>query len=64
MTETRPTKRVKLLADDASDGDGEAPNADENLKINDEFAKRFEHNKKRDELMRCESCAFIYKLVA
>ncbi|KAJ3578708.1 hypothetical protein NPX13_g1856 [Xylaria arbuscula] len=42
--------RSKVLFDDSdSDSDGGA-----NLKINDAYAKRFEHNKKREELHRLE----------
>lgn len=40
--------KSKVLFDDSdSDSDGGA-----NLKINDAYAKRFEHNKKREELHR------------
>lgn len=43
--------RKKVLFDDSDDeSDGGV-----HLKINDEFAKRFEHNKKREERHRCES---------
>lgn len=43
-----PAKKIKILQDDddsQSDSDGE-----ETLNINTEYAKRFEHNKKRTEL--------------
>lgn len=45
-----PAKKIKILQDDdesQSDGDGE-----ETLNINSEYAKRFEHNKKRADLHR------------
>ena len=39
------------------DSDSENSNEDESggvkLKINEEYAKRFEHNKKREEMSRC-----------
>ena len=41
---------------DSDGSDAEGPNAGGGgveLKINEEFAKRFEHNKKREELQRC-----------
>ncbi|KAF2837750.1 Krr1-domain-containing protein [Patellaria atrata CBS 101060] len=47
---TRPTKRVKLL--DESDSD--EVNGGVSLKINDSYARRFEHNKKREEIQRLE----------
>ena len=45
--EEPPTKRTKLFDEDAV-SDDEAVN----LTINEEFAKRFEHNKKREEKQR------------
>lgn len=45
-----PVKKIKILQDDdesQSDSDGE-----ETLNINPEYAKRFEHNKKRADLHR------------
>lgn len=59
----RPAKRTKLLSDSESDGsDNEGvklpkPKKSSNkaeFKINDEFAKRFEHNNKRADLQRLE----------
>ncbi|KAF2742140.1 Krr1-domain-containing protein [Sporormia fimetaria CBS 119925] len=49
--EERPVKKAKLLDD--SDDDGE-DNGGVGLKINEEYAKRFEHNKKRAERHRLE----------
>ncbi|KAI1433104.1 KRI1-like family C-terminal-domain-containing protein [Xylaria sp. CBS 124048] len=46
-TETRKKKALFDETDDESDGGAD-------LKINDEYAKRFEHNKKREELHRLE----------
>ncbi|KAK4508771.1 hypothetical protein PRZ48_002510 [Zasmidium cellare] len=46
----RPAKRTKLL-DDGSDSDNEAG---VKLNINEEYAKRFEHNKKREEKHQLE----------
>ncbi|KAG9686851.1 Krr1-domain-containing protein, partial [Aureobasidium melanogenum] len=48
-TEEPPTKRTKLFDEDAI-SDDEAVN----LTINEEFARRFEHNKKREEKQRLE----------
>jgi len=48
--EEPPTKRTKLFDEDAV-SDDEAVN----LTINEEFAKRFEHNKKREEKQRRKS---------
>lgn len=60
----RPAKKVRLLSDDedsssGSDSDASAAEIidhDESsaFKVNSEYAKRFEHNKKREELQRCE----------
>ncbi|KAL5114998.1 Kinetochore protein Spc24 [Pleosporales sp. CAS-2024a] len=47
----RPAKKAKLL-DDSDDADAEA--AGVRLKVNDEYAKRFEYNKKREEKQRLE----------
>ncbi|KAF2280442.1 uncharacterized protein EI97DRAFT_464394 [Westerdykella ornata] len=47
----RPTKKARLLDD--SDGDGD-DNGDIALKVNEEYARRFEHNKKRAERHRLE----------
>lgn len=65
----RPSKRMKLLDEDESDSDdaggvllhaaGPSQPGNEQLHINQEFAKRFEHNKKRDELAKCKSGHFM-----
>ncbi|KAF2118754.1 KRI1-like family C-terminal-domain-containing protein [Lophiotrema nucula] len=47
----RPAKKAKLLDD--SD-DSESDDGGVSLKVNEEFAKRFEHNKKREEKQRLE----------
>ncbi|GKT87838.1 ribosome biogenesis protein KRI1 [Colletotrichum tofieldiae] len=48
-------KKVNLLDDsDSDDEDGGADIATPQLKVNEEYAKRFEHNKKREELHRLE----------
>ncbi|KAK8153768.1 KRI1-like family C-terminal-domain-containing protein [Phyllosticta citrichinensis] len=46
----RPAKRAKLLDDSASSSD----ESEVDLKINSEYARRFEHNKRRDEMQRLE----------
>ena len=60
-------KRIKaLLEDDTSEDDGASsensdaaetnlglPGGWDGFKINEEFARRFEHNKKREELHKC-----------
>ncbi|KAL0930877.1 Protein KRI1-like protein [Colletotrichum truncatum] len=48
-------KKVNLLDDsDSDDEDGGADIAMPQLKVNEEYAKRFEHNKKREEIQRLE----------
>ncbi|MCJ1244092.1 KRRI-Interacting protein 1 [Trapelia coarctata] len=57
-----PRKRVKLLLDDDSPSDsdssdasgGVALNGHSSFKVNEEYARRFEHNQKRAELHRLE----------
>lgn len=49
----RPAKRAKLLDDSASSSD----ESEVDLKINADYARRFEHNKRRDEMQRRELCA-------
>lgn len=51
----RPSKKAKLDFSDDSDSDAgvKIPSTD-GFKINEEFAKRFEHNKKREEKHRLE----------
>ncbi|KAI5251782.1 Krr1-domain-containing protein [Aureobasidium subglaciale] len=48
-SDEHPSKRTKLFDDDAASDDDAV-----NLTINEEFAKRFEHNKKREEKQRLE----------
>ncbi|KAI5205815.1 Krr1-domain-containing protein [Aureobasidium subglaciale] len=48
-SEEHPSKRTKLFDDDAASDDDAV-----NLTINEEFAKRFEYNKKREEKQRLE----------
>ena len=55
----RPAKRAKLLSDDESSAS--EPGDFSTLKVNEEYAKRFEHNKKREEKHRLEE---KYKAVA
>ena len=43
---------VKRALDFGSDDDNGPPGGVE-LKINEDYARRFEHNKKREELQRC-----------
>jgi hypothetical protein len=58
---TPAQKKTLLLDNSDSDSEGqeyhsavEAPEGEEfKLKINEEYARRFEHNKKREELHRC-----------
>lgn len=40
-------------SDSNNESDGGAKLQEPGFKINEEFAKRFEHNKKREELHRC-----------
>jgi hypothetical protein len=48
-----PAKRAKLLPDESDCEDpGSSEPEEPALKINEEFAKRFEHNKKREEMHR------------
>ncbi|KAI9806215.1 MAG: hypothetical protein M1825_006330 [Sarcosagium campestre] len=56
----RPTKKQKLVLDEEDSEDDNASEASSHepqetiLKINDEYARRFEHNKKREETHRLE----------
>lgn len=61
ITTERPAKRAKLLSDESSseaesEGDVAAPAAGptNGFKVNEEYARRFEHNKKREEMHRLE----------
>lgn len=55
-TEISKTSKRKLLDDSDSDSDegGGAPIQDSGFGVNQEYARRFEHNKKREEKQRCE----------
>lgn len=50
-------KQRKALLDDGSDESGDEGGVNlaegQEFKINEEYARRFEHNKKREELQRC-----------
>lgn len=48
----RPAKRVKIFDQSDSEDSGDGTDGVD-LKVNEEFAKRFEYNKKREELQRC-----------
>lgn len=48
----KPSKKVKLLDSDSEDSDGGVDINTSELKINEEYARRFEHNKKREERQR------------
>ena len=54
-----PSKKVKILSedegssDDSADGGAKIDQDGNGFKINEEYARRFEHNKKREELHRC-----------
>jgi protein KRI1 len=50
---SRPNKKAKLL-DESDDSDAEGAGVE--LKVNDEYAKRFEYNKKREEKHRRTCC--------
>ncbi|KAK1963068.1 hypothetical protein LY78DRAFT_615006 [Colletotrichum sublineola] len=55
LKEEKVPKKVNLLDEsDSDDEDGGADIAAPQLKVNEEYAKRFEHNKKREELHRLE----------
>lgn len=49
---SNPNKR-KLLDDSDSDSDDGAAIGSSSFKVNEEYARRFEHNKKREEKQRC-----------
>jgi protein KRI1 len=48
---SRPQKKAKLL-DNTDDEDSEAEAGDAGFQVNEEYARRFEHNKKRAEQHR------------
>lgn len=69
ISEERPSKRAKLLLDDdeTSDSSSNAPggvsinqrtNGKDNsgFRVNEEYARRFEHNQRRAEIHRCVHC--------
>jgi protein KRI1 len=67
---TTPESSKPSLLDDndsasSSDDDsvGGAKLEQPDFKINEEYAKRFEHNKKREELHKCSYSAHQYKFV-
>lgn len=58
--EEPPAKKPRKLLEDSSDSEtenGVPLNGDSTeaptLKINEEYARRFEHNKKREEMQKC-----------
>jgi hypothetical protein len=57
---TPKTNRTNLLGDSDSEDEfhsAQQSPAEAGFKINEEYARRFEHNKKREELHRC-TCAY------
>jgi hypothetical protein len=59
----RPAKKTKLLDDSDDETDGEAGGV--SLKVNEEYARRFEHNKKREDKHRCtHGVLYILRLFA
>ncbi|CRK26154.1 hypothetical protein BN1723_013774 [Verticillium longisporum] len=54
-TDAKPAKKINLLDDSGSDDEeGGASLAAPQLKVNEEYARKFEHNKKREERQRLE----------
>lgn len=51
VIENRPQKKAKLL-DNTDDEESEAETGAAGFKVNEEYARRFEHNKKRAEQHR------------
>ena len=57
----RPPKKIKMLSEDSSSDEGvllapdETQSGDHGFKVNEDFARRFEHNKRREELQTCMS---------
>ncbi len=63
VAENRPQKKAKLL--DNTDDEESDVETGAGFKVNEEYARRFEHNKKRAEQHRCKSepvfiCMFLY----
>ena len=70
ISEERPSKRAKLLLDDddeTSDSSSNAPGGvsvnqkvdgkdKSGFRVNEEYARRFEHNQRRAEIHRCTHC--------
>ncbi|CAH0043412.1 unnamed protein product [Clonostachys solani] len=54
MGSSAPAKRKLLDDSDSDSGDGGAQIQESGFKVNEEYARRFEHNKKREELHRLE----------
>jgi protein KRI1 len=61
-----PSKKMRTLMDDDSSDSGDdaggvpiGKSSESSFKINEDFAKRFEYNKKREEVARCK-CHFSY----
>ncbi|PVI01960.1 Krr1-domain-containing protein [Periconia macrospinosa] len=50
----RPSKKTKLLDDTDDEAEEEGDGAGASFKVNEEYARRFEHNKKREEQHRLE----------
>ena len=56
-----PSKKMRKLLDDESSSDSEndaggvsiSKSPEAGFKINEEYARRFEHNKKREEVQKC-----------
>ena len=55
-----PSKKARKLLDDDSDSGDESGGVPigkqsdvDSFKINEEYARRFEHNKKREEIQKC-----------
>jgi protein KRI1 len=52
---SKVTKRQLLDDSDAESSDAESAGDDAGFKVNEEYARRFEHNKKREEKQKCAS---------
>lgn len=51
-------RKLQLDSDTESDSeDGGVALQNDGFKVNEEYAQRFEHNKKREERQRCKRCA-------
>jgi hypothetical protein len=47
------SRKARLLEDSESEEDIQSPTGEAGFKVNEAYARRFEHNKKREELHRC-----------